>query len=65
MGERDAAKQREYVRKYQAETVDRVTVRPTKGTKDRWREAADRQGQSLQQYIIRAVEDRIQRESEQ
>lgn len=53
------------VRRYQSEMVDRVTVRPTRGTKDRWREAADRQGQSLQQYIIRAVEDRIQRESEQ
>lgn len=53
----------ESVRKYQNEMVDRVTIRPTKGTKERWREAADRQGQSLQQYIIRAVEDRIQRES--
>lgn len=52
------------VRRYQAEMVDRVTVRPPKGTKDRWREAANRQGQSLQQYIIGAVEERIQRESE-
>ena len=53
------------VRKYQAEMVDRVTVRPTKGTKDRWRVAADRRGQSLQQYIISAVEERIKRESEE
>lgn len=51
------------VRKYQSEMVDRVTVRPVKGTKERWREAADQAGQSLQQYIIKAVEDRIQRES--
>ena len=53
------------VRKYQAEMVDRVTIRPTKGTKDRWRAAAEAQGQSLQQYVIRAVEDRISREAEQ
>ena len=59
-----AARQREYVRRHQTEKCDEVKVRPTKGAKDRWREAANRQGQSLQQYIIGAVEERIQRESE-
>lgn len=65
MAERDAAKQREYVRRHQTEKLDEVKVRPQKGAKDRWRAAAERQGQSLQQYIIKAVEDRIKRESEQ
>lgn len=62
---RDAEKQREYVRKHQTEKCDEVKVRPVKGTKDRWRAAADAQGESMQQYIIHAVEDRIKREAEQ
>lgn len=55
----------ERVRKHQLEKLDDIRVRPTKGTKDRWRAAADKSGQSLQQYIIQAVEERMQRESEQ
>lgn len=54
----------ESVKAYQAK-MDDIRVRPTKGTKDRWRAAADQVGQSLQQYIIQAVEERMQRESEQ
>ena len=55
----------ERVRKHQLEKLDDIRVRPVKGTKDRWRAAADQVGQSLQQYIIQAVEERMQRESEQ
>jgi len=58
-------KQKAYASKHVAEKLDQVMVRPPKGTKERWREAAERQGQSLQQFIIQAVEDRILRESEQ
>lgn len=54
----------ESVKAYQAK-LDDIRVRPVKGTKDRWRAAADQAGQSLQQYIIQAVEERMQRESEQ
>lgn len=61
---RDPAKQAGYVKAHQAK-LDDVRVRPYKGTKDRWRAAADKSGQSLQQYIIQAVEERIARESEQ
>ena len=55
----------ERVKKHQAEKCDQVTVRPTNGTKERWKEAAAKAGQSTQQYIIQAVEERIVRESEQ
>lgn len=58
-------KQKDYVKKHQAEKLDEVKVRPPKGTKDRWRAAAERAGVSLQQYIIQAVEERIARESEE
>lgn len=49
-------KQKEYVRKHQQEKLDEIKVRPKKGTKDRWRAAADAEGKSLQQFIIDAVE---------
>lgn len=55
----------ERIRKHQLEKLDDIRVRPPKGTKDRWRAAADKSGQSLQRYIIQAVEERMQRESEQ
>lgn len=56
---RDAEKQRQYVKKHQAEHLDEVRVRPPKGTKERWRAAAEKRGQSLQRFIIEAVEKEI------
>lgn len=53
---RDPEKQREYVRRHQTEKCDQITIRPKKGTKDRWRAAAEAEGLSLQQFIISAVE---------
>ena len=60
---RDPAKQREYVKKHQAEKCDQVVVRPPKGTKDRWKAAADAAGVSLQRFIIDAVEAKIKPEA--
>lgn len=42
--------------KYLREKTDDVRVRVPKGTKDRWKAAAEEQGISLQQFIIQAVE---------
>lgn len=53
-------KQKEYVRKHQ-EKLDAVTIRPPKGTKDRWRAAATERGLSMQQFIIEAVEAAIEK----
>lgn len=39
--------------------LDEIKVRPPKGTKDRWRDAAEAEGLSLQQFIINAVEAAI------
>lgn len=42
--------------KYVKENYDRIEVKPVKGSKDRWKAAADAEGKSLQQFIIDAVE---------
>lgn len=51
--------QKAAVRKHQQEKLDEIKLRPPKGTKERWRAAADRRGQSLSQFVIGAVEDKI------
>ena len=37
-------------------SMDEIKVRPPKGTKERWRAAAEAEGLSLQQFIISTVE---------
>lgn len=48
--------QKQYVKKHQQEKTDAVTVRPPKGTKDKWREAANFRGMSLQRFVIESVD---------
>lgn len=52
-------KNREYVRRHIAEKCDEIKIRPPKGTKDLWRSAAEKEGKSLQRFIIDAVENHI------
>ena len=52
--------QRKDANKRHLEKLDQVTVRPPKGTKERWRAAADAAGVSLQAYIIAAVEAAVE-----
>lgn len=42
--------------KYVKENYDRIEVKPIKGSKDRWKAAADASGKSLQQFIIDTME---------
>ena len=42
--------------KYVKENYDRIEVKPPKGSKDRWKAAADAEDKSLQQFIIDTVE---------
>jgi predicted HicB family RNase H-like nuclease len=51
--------QKRAVAKYHAEKTDDIRVRAPKGTKERWRAAADERGKSLQRLIIDAVEKYI------
>lgn len=43
-------------RKYRDKAYDRVEVTVPKGTKDRWRALAEREGKSLNAYIVSRVE---------
>ena len=48
--------------KYLREKTDSIQIRTPKGTKDRWKAAAEGQGISLQQLIIQAVEAAIEKQ---
>ena len=43
-------------RQWDAKNLDRLSVAAPKGTKDRWKAAAEARGQSLNQLIVEAVE---------
>lgn len=49
-------KQKQYARDHIKKQLDEIKIRPKKGSKDRWKSAADAEGKSLQQFIIDAVE---------
>lgn len=48
--------QQKAVTKYMKDNYDEIKVRPSKGTRDRWKAAAEASGKSLNQFIIDAVE---------
>lgn len=41
------------------EKLDEVRIRAEKGTKSRWKNAAENRGKSLNQFVIDAVENEI------
>lgn len=51
--------QRRATNKYQKENMDQISIRTKKGTRGRWKDAADQEGISLAQLIISSVEGRI------
>lgn len=59
MGEKYTEAQKNAAMKYLKEKTDDIRVRAPKGTKDRWRAAAEAEGKSLQAFIIAAVEAAI------
>lgn len=42
--------------KYRAKAYDRIELQVPKGTRDRWRALAEREGKSLTAYIVSRVE---------
>ena len=56
MGEKYTEAQKRATLKYMQANTDNIQIRLPKGTKDRWRAAADAAGKSLTQYIRDAVE---------
>lgn len=45
--------------RYQAKTYDKIDIRVPKGTRDRWKTAAEAAGESLAGFVSGAVESRI------
>ena len=58
MGEKYTDAQKKASIKYLKEKTDSIQIRTPKGTKDRWKAAADR-GKSLNQFIVDTMEGRI------
>lgn len=53
--------QNKATQKYHKENLDQIVVKCKKGTKDRWKQAAENAGQNLTQFIVSAVEYKIDR----
>ncbi len=49
--------------KYNAKTYDEIKVRVLKGRKDEIKSAAEKQGQSLNGYIVNAIDEKMERNS--
>lgn len=52
-------------RKWDAANLDRVSIAMPKGKKDDIKEAASAAGESMNQYIINAVDQRMEREKKE
>lgn len=49
--------------KYIQEKTDDIRIRTQKGTKERWKQAADERNMSLTQFVIEAVEAAVRQTS--
>lgn len=56
MGSKYTDAQKKASIKYIQEKTDDIRIRTQKGTKERWKQAADAKGMSLTQFVIEAVE---------
>jgi predicted DNA binding CopG/RHH family protein len=61
MAEKYTDAQKRAAKKYLSK-MDELKIRMAPGTKDRWRDAAEARGLSLQRFIIDAVEAAIRQE---
>ena len=59
MGSKYTEAQKKASIKYLQDKTDDIRIRTPKGTKDKWKEAAERQGKSLNQFIFDTVENEI------
>lgn len=61
MGEKYTDAQKNASIKYLKEKTDSIQIRTPKGTKYRWKVAADKVGVSLNRFIVDAVESAIKK----
>ena len=62
MGTKYTEAQKKASMKYLQEKTDDIRLRVPKGTKDRWKEAAEARGISMTQLVLEAVEAAIRQE---
>ena len=53
----------DYKNKWQSENCERISLVVKKGRKDEIKAAAEKQGQSLNGFIVTAIDEKIERES--
>ena len=63
MGGKYTEAQKKASMNYLKEKTDSIQIRTPKGTKDRWRNEAEKRGKSLNQMIVDAVEAEIGEET--
>lgn len=64
MAYKDKAMETKYKNAYTAEKYDTIKATPTKAEGQRIREAAARAGESVSAYILEAVRERMEKETE-
>lgn len=55
---------KEYTKKYIREKLDEIKIRVPKGDKAKYRLHAEQQGESLTAFILRAIREAMQRDSD-
>lgn len=61
MGDKYTEAQKKASMKYLKEKTDSIQIRAVKGTKERWKAAAEARGKSLNQMIVDTMEAEIQK----
>ena len=64
MGDKYTEAQKKASIKYLKERTDSIQIRTQKGTKERWKTAAEERGKSLNQFIVGTVETEISAKKE-
>lgn len=64
MGDKYTEAQKKASIKYLKERTDSIQIRTQKGTKERWKAAAEERGKSLNQFIVDTVETEISAKKE-
>lgn len=62
MGDKYTEAQKKASMKYLKEKTDSIQIRATKGTKDRWKAAAEARAKSLNQFIVDTMEAEIMKD---
>lgn len=60
MGSKYTEAQKKASLRYMKEKTDDIRIRAPKGTKERWRAAAEAAGMSLNQFVLKTINEKIE-----